>query len=62
MDGDSFSQLTNNRTKEKVLKFCQRRFRLNIKKNLFTVRVLRHWNRVPKGVVVPPSLKYFKDV
>jgi len=36
------------------------RFRLDIKKKLFTVRLVRHWNRLPSKVVNTPSLKAFK--
>ena len=36
------------------------RSRLDIRKKSFTVRVVRHWNRLPSVVVDAPSLKTFK--
>ena len=38
-------------------KLREGRFRLNIKKKYFTVRVVRHWSRLPREVVDAPSLK-----
>jgi len=32
------------------------RFKQDIKKKLFTVRVVTHWNRLPKGIVDASSL------
>ena len=33
---------------------------MDIRKMFFTVKVVRHWNRLPKDVVDTPSLETFK--
>ncbi|KAJ7418445.1 hypothetical protein BTVI_29111 [Pitangus sulphuratus] len=39
-----FSQKTSNRTRISGLRLCQGRFRLDIRKNFFTEKIIKHWN------------------
>ncbi|KFQ99162.1 hypothetical protein Y956_03683, partial [Nipponia nippon] len=43
-----------------AFKLKEGRFRLDIRKKIFTMRVVSHWNKLPREAVDAPSLEAFK--
>ena len=58
--GPNFPVVPSDRTRGNGHKLKQRKFYLNMTKNIFPLRVMEPWPRLPREAVESPSLEIFK--
>jgi len=58
--GNGFKLKGNGFKQARGFKLKQGRFTSDIQKKFLTLRVVRHWHRLPREAVDAPSLKVFK--
>jgi len=60
-DGEGlFTRVGSDRTRGNGCKLKEGRFRVDIRKKFFTMRVVKHWHRLPRAAVDVPSVEVFK--
>jgi len=55
-----FTRACSDRTRGNSFKLKESIFRSDIRKKFFTLRVVKHWPRLPREAVAAPSLAVFK--
>jgi len=55
-----FSRACGDRRRSNGFKLKEGRFRLDIRQKFFTMRVVKHWTRLPREAVDAPSVEVFK--
>lgn len=52
---------TRDRVRTNVIKLYQGKFMLDMKRNFLTIRVVKHWNRLPREAMKPLWLEISKN-
>jgi len=60
MDGARLFSVVSDSTRSNGLKLGHGMSHTNMQKSFFTVRVMEHWNRLPREAVESPSMEIFK--
>jgi len=55
-----FTRACRDRTRSNGFKLKEGRFRVDTRKKLFSMRVMKYWHRLPREVLDAPSLEVFK--